>query len=530
MSRQQDLGRRESASHLRGSSARWDILFVSLAAAFPVMALAIENWAERIAIRDLVLVLSFAVAIAYIIWFAAHRFSRDPDRQLLVSVLIVGWTAFYGYIVEGLRMVVPWDGRSPWAGATSAVVVLALCYWILWRLRSTAVLARMLRSFIVILTMMQAGRFVLVIGRSAASTAVAGAQEFELRSERMLASSDPAFPDIYLIILDAYTGNSSLRGYYGFDNSPFIQALEERGFVIPAASRSNYAMTFLSLASMLNWMYLDDIVPRSGRGYDSVYELIRDNRTLRFLLDRGYKHIFIPSGFTPTRETAYADSVVVVDGQSAATSSEFVPAWLEMTIWGHWAWYLMGGCLAPCQERPEIVRWRLEQVGSVASHPGPKFVFAHMLVPHPPFIFAKSCEVKEQPDRGEEYTADAFRAAYLEQLQCVNRMVVEMVDSILANSEEPPVILLQADHGHGLRLRAPPIEKMTQDELNARFDIFGAYLLPDGGEEVIYPSISPVNLLPRVLNYYFSTDIPVRDDRSYYSSWMRPYEFSEFVH
>ncbi len=37
-------------------------------------------------------------------------------------------------------------------------------------------------------------------------------------------------PDIYYIILDAYTRDDILAGAYGLNNRPFLQELEERGF------------------------------------------------------------------------------------------------------------------------------------------------------------------------------------------------------------------------------------------------------------------------------------------------------------
>ncbi|MEJ2551028.1 MAG: hypothetical protein P8Z42_16510, partial [Anaerolineales bacterium] len=40
------------------------------------------------------------------------------------------------------------------------------------------------------------------------------------------------YPDIYYIITDAYTRDDTLLEYYGYDNTPFLEALEERGFYV----------------------------------------------------------------------------------------------------------------------------------------------------------------------------------------------------------------------------------------------------------------------------------------------------------
>ena len=61
-------------------------------------------------------------------------------------------------------------------------------------------------------------------------------------------------PDVYYIILDAYGRADSLKTFYGYDNTPFLQALEQRGFYIARHSRANYDQTPLCLASALNFL------------------------------------------------------------------------------------------------------------------------------------------------------------------------------------------------------------------------------------------------------------------------------------
>ena len=51
-------------------------------------------------------------------------------------------------------------------------------------------------------------------------------------------------PDIYYIILDGYARQDTLKEFYKYDNSAFMDGLAARGFYVAAESRSNY---FLSL-------------------------------------------------------------------------------------------------------------------------------------------------------------------------------------------------------------------------------------------------------------------------------------------
>jgi hypothetical protein len=49
--------------------------------------------------------------------------------------------------------------------------------------------------------------------------------------------------------------------------------------------------------------------------------------------------------------------------------------------------------------------------------------------------------------------------------------------------------------------------------------------MPDGGDEVLYESISPVNSFRVVLNRYLGTNLPMLEDCSFFNPWFEPYNF-----
>ena len=81
--------------------------------------------------------------------------------------------------------------------------------------------------------------------------------------------------------------------------------------------------------------------------------------------------------------------------------------------------------------------------------------------------------------------------------------MLEVIDAILANYEEPPIMVIAGDHGN---------ERTNPSISN---DILAAYLLPDGGESAIYPSITSVNHFRAILDYYFGLDLGLLEDRVY---------------
>lgn len=66
-------------------------------------------------------------------------------------------------------------------------------------------------------------------------------------------------PDIYFIVLDGYGREDMLRQLFGIDNSEFVGYLEEKGFIVPEHSLSNYPKTALSIASTLNLDYVQNL-------------------------------------------------------------------------------------------------------------------------------------------------------------------------------------------------------------------------------------------------------------------------------
>ena len=136
--------------------------------------------------------------------------------------------------------------------------------------------------------------------------------------------------------------------------------------------------------------------------------------------------------------------------------------------------------------------------------PTPKFVFIHIVAPHsPPFIFDAN---------GNFTVSTAVDPALANDLQFVNKRTLEAVQAIINKSLNPPIIIIQGDHGLDTEVR------------NANLI---AYYFPNGGAKALYPTITPVNSFRLVLNMYFGQNLPLLPDISYYSSYDDKYNFSK---
>jgi hypothetical protein len=342
-------------------------------------------------------------------------------------------------------------------------------------------------------------------------------------------------PDVYLIIVDKYTGSDVLANQYAFDNSPFTDFLRGRGFVVPPASRTNYVQTFLSLGSMLNVEYLDwlpDSLGIDNPRWADAYYLVENNRVASFLRDRGYRFVFLPTAFGVTRENRYAD-VQLPDPKDIRP--EFVTAWLATTaapVFQYLACRLTGcppsgGGFIP--ETATMFDWKFAALAALPGGGQPLFVLAHLGLPHEPYVYAANCQHRSPywplQDIGEE--APKVRAAYLDQIRCLNRKLTELVTSLQERSAVPPIILIQGDHGHGLLGRnLPGLSEVFPWQIADRASAFAAYAVPGMVPSALPDTVTPINAIRVMLRVTFGADLPPLKDVTYWSSYDRPYGLS----
>jgi hypothetical protein len=73
----------------------------------------------------------------------------------------------------------------------------------------------------------------------------------------------------------------------------------------------------------------------------------------------------------------------------------------------------------------------------------PTFVFAHILVPHPPFVFDENGNCKSEAESASEDP----RVNYVDQVKYINGKIKELVSSLMADPNDMPLIILQSDEG-----------------------------------------------------------------------------------
>lgn len=327
--------------------------------------------------------------------------------------------------------------------------------------------------------------------------------------------------DIYFIILDEYPRSGSPPS---FDNSAFHTELESRGFYVDPNARSNYTRTPWAISAFLNMNHYHPYT-HEHQGSHQLYQTGNDHALGRILQSLGYRYIHISSDwyFTDTSPAADMNISFGPNGPIVSESAthdlcfierildlpnEFTAEFLRTTM----AWRFIRldarwqtvSCSHNWKQPSFALQW-IEFMKNVAVASGPKFVFSHFLKPHSPFSFDRHGNIS--PDLGgwSPEHDPTVASPYYGQILWLNDRLLEVIDAILKEYDEPPIIVIASDHGSREMGFGHPMAT----------EILAAYLLPDGGESAIYPHITPVNIFRSILNYYFDLQFEMLEDKVY---------------
>ena len=327
-------------------------------------------------------------------------------------------------------------------------------------------------------------------------------------------------PNVYYIILDEYASSKVLKDIFDFDNQDFISQLSARGFHVTENSHSNYAGTILSLTSSLNMEYVNYLA--DAVGVDSSdrrlpYQLYGDNNIM---------NIFESFNYTLVSSHPFHD-YLTLSGYEICTNSPFTSQ-LEVLLWKSTILFPIFTINSEYFYADRTLCQFSELSSMHNSTKEPFFAYIHFLLPHTPYVFDPSGNIKEsQIDSAS--TLEERKLAYIDQVQFANKKIIETIDKILLESDSPPIIVLQGDHGTNI-LFTKFGENWPQHHdksVTETMSIFNAYHLPDQNTELIYDSITPVNSFRLILNAYFNTNYELLEDKSYFSDSTRPYNFTD---
>jgi hypothetical protein len=506
-------------------------IYPFLIAIWPPLALAAKNahmldhWSQVVAPAGL------GIIAAGMGWAMAAALRLTPTARTSAAALSAIWFWSFRWVVNTthpstLLALVGLDQ----AGRTLALLsLLVLVTLVSPRMGSTS--PRVSRTLTAASLMLVIFSFSMVVTRTGRFVGPVGNPGDQVLPKRP--SAHPHDPEVFVIVLDTYTGVTSLQRNYGFDNSDFMAALEARGFVLPPTFGANYPQTALALSAVLHWDYLDAYapdLPTDAADWRALVATVHTNPTWRLFRSRGYYSAYLPYSRTITGRHPFADL------RDDPQSTDFQMAWRIMTplpeLMG-WIRKVRGRQASPTSRMERLATQTDRQFVRLETLPTgnrPVFAFAHFLPPHDPMVYNADCSYRSEPiwpamDR--TIPVAAARVAYVDQVQCINRKILSLVDKLIARRTEPPVIVLLSDHGRGEPpYDLPPLESADAELVTERMDAFAAALVPDTLRAAVATAGSPVNLFRAILREVFGLPLPPLEDRAFWAPSGRPFALS----
>ena len=471
-----------------------------LFAAYAVLFLYAENLADVLLV-DIGKPLTTAVLQAIVAYAAASILLRSYRRGAVVaSVILVAW---YGFGRAAPILVDAGVDERRQIGVWLLVIAVAIAYAVRAR-RSLPSVTALLNIFATVLVVFTLTSIVPYEASRAARSAAA--------VDTARAGSSGAAPtrDVYYLVFDRYGSASSLDAAFGITDNDLYDWLEGRGFQVQRNSHANYRATDFSLAATLNMTYLDELTDTIGRESGDrtpAQAMLRDHLVGKEFQAMGYRYVHLGSWFGPTASIPWADENI-----TAGVTSEFESVLRDTTM-------------APAVERArggekaartfferhgDIALFELRQLERLASAPGPKFVFAHILLPHDPYVFRAD---------GSRYTEEEVRpleeaGLYAGQLAYLNRRIKGLVERLTGGDDaSDPIVIIQGDEGP---LACRSVDCVGDDPryFRLRFGNLNAMYLP-GVDAKVPDDLSSVNTFRFLLREAFGQDLDLLPDRSF---------------
>lgn len=336
-------------------------------------------------------------------------------------------------------------------------------------------------------------------------------------------------PDIYYLILDGYARNDVLKEVYNYDNSDFTDFLKQQGFFVAERARANYAQTYLSLASSMNFSYLDHLTGqyKDVNSVQPLVEMIAGNKFFELLKENGYTTVAFSSGYSGT-ELRNADVYL----SRSLMSREFLNMLINSTVLVAMKFPFLDMSVSQADIHRERITDTIATIATMRFS-RPAAVFAHILCPHPPFVFGAAGEKIAVEDRfhyndGSHWGSDSdkYRRQYKDQLIHINSLMKASLSRLLKDTGRRKIIVLQSDHGPGSSLNW---QKPEESDLRERMAILYAVYKTDQDYRDFYDDVSPVNTFRLIFRGLFQTKTAPLPDKSFFSPWWGRYRFNEIT-
>ncbi len=501
------------------------IFYPFLLAIYPILYLYIHNIGQLM-FSDFLFFVALNIVLTLILYFLSKLFIKNEHRAAFVTGVIIFLFFSYGAIfpvIAGWKIaiysdienqwVIDWVfGRHRYLMGLFVVITFIGFIWAKFKKPKLDKLTKILNFTTILLIIFSIIPLFSYLNKQKGVKSDANKDIADHPAGELQLSYKP---DIYYIVLDGHTREDIFKEFFNYDNSKFTNDLSLRNFYIASKSYANYSRTYTSLPSSLNMRYLDELPETYGVDWpyiNATFPLMAKNKVQLFLKNQGYKTIAFESGYGGT--DCMQEDVDIFYSKKELISG-FANEVINLTPFGFFIKDVPS--ISPYGVHRSRIEYTLNGLKDIPDIKEPTFTFAHIIAPHQPFVFAKEGQkiVQTQLFNLDSNSVDydiGYIQKYTEQAVYLDRLILKTVDAILEKSKDPPIIILQGDHGP----KGEPVPNITPVETKKiRQAILNTYYLPSFDYTSLSPEISPVNSFRHIFNYYFGTDYQILENKYY---------------
>ena len=474
------------------------VFYPLLFAVFPILFLYVHNISETSA-SQIWLPIVISVAATLVLWAVMSLILRSLAKAGLATAIFLVFFFSYGRLYDGLSYLGVFVPKHAYLLPVMLFIWGYCVYFISRAKRDFRITTRLFNITAVVLI---AINLFNIVGYQVKLARLSDGMPEESSEYTTASPTEPStLPDIYFIVLDEYARSDTMKEWYDYDSSWFIESLEDKGFFVASQSETLTMDSPRIVAERLNMEYLDD-----EPWGDSTYRKVAYNKVADLLRAQGYQYIVFGSCGDVGRWDRYMeDNADLYFNYYQESATPWVSEFQEI-LWGTtmlrpFYYHLVGGQYVTVYERMTL--YTLEHLKAMPEEvEGPKFIFAFLCCPHGPLVFDAEGGHVDPLNWQNFEDKQLYRGQYI----FISKQIEEVVDVLLEESEIPPIIILQSDHG--MRPVHPDIV-IGPDEWRK---ILNAMYLPGMDYSELSDSISTVNTFRLIFNHYFGADYPLLED------------------
>ncbi len=467
-----------------------------LVAAYPILFLYGHN-AANLELISLVMPLGLSLLVAAVAYGLFYLFQHKAVSASLSAVVFLLFYYLYGTIYQLLKS----PDKFPVYHFVLLPVLIFLAFYAGYFISKIKVApAAVVQKIFLVFSLVLVAYNVVIILPVELQRVQVKQDPSPVSSAAKESDVNQKYPDIYYIIFDEYERLDVMQSYFHDpDVDQFTEFLKQNNFFLVTNSRTPTINTQTEMSSRLNLQQYNE-----KSDVKVTLAAINDNKVMQVVKSFGYTTAALDMAFP----NITADYRINYDPSQVAGMAvdEFRQTFLAETMFNAFLGYFQDTDISEAKQR-DLIFYTLDQATNLSTLRSPKFVYAHVLLPHMPFIFDEDGNLLPPQDNYDWHY-------YMGQHQYATKVMEDLITKLLANANpsNPPVIIIQSDHGARNMIRKAK-DNILMDGYLENYPIdnayknFNAMYLPGIDPSSLSTSMPPINTMILVLNHYLNAGV-----------------------